>query len=138
VTQSPIEQLLAALDGLDIDKAMALFAPDVRMLMADGHRATGIGHARELLTSFMAQLRSTAHHVTAQWHQDETWIAEVDASYEMRDYLRLESLPRAFVVRVNSAGIFDMRVYGAHEQALADHRSGDEGMWVSGRWIPPL
>jgi hypothetical protein len=138
VTQSPIEQLLAALDRLDTDGAIAMLAPDVRLLMADGRRATGIDQARELLTSYMTQLRSTAHHVTAQWHQDGTWIAEVEASYELRDYLRLESLPRAFVVRANSAGIFDMRVYGAHEQALTDHRTGDEGMWVGGRWIPPL
>ena len=136
--QSPIEQLLAAFDRLDIDGLTALLAPDVRMLLADGSRATGAGPARELLTSFIGQLRSTTHHITAQWHQDDTWIAEVDSSYELRDYLRLTSLPRAFVLRANSTGIYEMHVYGAHEHALTEHRTGEEGMWVGGRWIPPL
>jgi hypothetical protein len=138
VTQSPIEQLLAALDRLDLDGLTALLAPDVRILLADGSRATGSGPARELLASLLAQLRSTAHQVTAQWHQDDVWIAEVEATYELRDYLRLESMPRAMVLRANGTDISDLHVYGAHEHPLAEHRSGEEGMRVGGRWIPPL
>jgi hypothetical protein len=138
VTPSPVEQLLAAVDRLDIDGVMALLAPDARISTADGRRAIGAGPVRELLTSFTAQVRSTAHHITAQWHQDDTWIAEIDASYEMRDYLRLESLPRAIVVRTDTTGILDIRVYGAHEHALTEERDGEEGLWVGGRWIPPL
>jgi hypothetical protein len=138
VTQSPIEQLLVALDRLDLDGLTALLAPDVRILLADGSRATGSGPAREVLTSLIAELRSTAHHVTAQWHQDDAWIAEIEASYELRDYLRLESIPRAMVLRANSAGISDLHVYGAHEHPLAEHRTGEEGMRIGGRWIPPL
>lgn len=138
MTQSPIEQVLAALDRLDVDGAVALLSPEVRMLLVDGRRATGSGPARELLASFMAQLRSTAHHITAQWHQDDTWIAEVESSYELRDHLRLDSIPRAFVVQASDAGITDLRVYGAHEQGLADQGSDRGGIWVGGRWLPPL
>jgi hypothetical protein len=138
VTQSPIEQLLAAVDRLDLDGLTELLAPDVRILLADGSRATGSEPAGELLTTLLAQLRSTAHHITAQWHQDDTWIAEIEASYELRDFLRLESLPRAMVLRANRTGISDLHVYGAHEHPLAEHRSGEEGMRVGGRWIPPL
>jgi ketosteroid isomerase-like protein len=137
VTQSPLEELLTALDRLDADGAVALLAPDVRMLMVDGRRAHGTDQAREVLASFMAQLRSTGHQVTAQWHLDDTWIAEVESTYELRDYLQLK-LPRAFVLRANTTGIFEMHVYGAHEQALAEHRTGEEGLWIGGRWIPPL
>lgn len=138
MTPSPVEQLLAAVDRLDIDGVMALLAPDARISMADGRRATGSGPVRKLLMSFTEQVRSTAHHITAQWHQDDTWIAEVDASYELRDFLRLQSLRRAVVVRANTTGIVDIRVYGAHEHALTDERDGEEGLWVGGRWIPPL
>lgn len=137
MTESPIEQLLAAFDRLDADGSVALLAPDVRMRTADGARAAGSEPARELLTAFLGQLRSTSHRVTAQWHLGDTWIAEVDASYELRDFLRLESIPRAFVLHANDAGIFEMHVYGAHEHPLTEHRTGEEGM-VIGRWIPPL
>jgi len=137
VTQSPLEQLLGALDRLDVDGTVALFAPDVRMMLADGRRATGSEQARELIASFMAQLRATGHRITAQWHQDDTWIAESDSSYELRDHLQLQ-VPRAFFVRANTTGIFEMRVYGAHEQALADHDPDAGGIRVGGHWLPPL
>jgi SnoaL-like domain len=138
VSDSPIEQLLAAIDGLDVDATMALMAPDVRLLAVDGRRGEGTEAVRKLLTDFISTLRTTSHRITAQWHEDEAWIAEVEANYELRDYLQLNGLPRAFVLRVGPEGITDFRAYGAHEQPLTDHRTGEEGMWVGGRWVPPL
>ncbi len=135
---SPIEQLLKAMDELDVDAAMALMAPDVRFLAVDGRRGQGADAVRKLLTDFVSTLRSTSHRITAQWHQDGVWIAEVDGSYELEDYLQLNALPRAFVVRMGPDGIADLRAYGAHEQPLTEHRTGEEGMWVGGRWVPPL
>ena len=135
---SPIEQLLEAVDRHDVDGAMALVAPRVRLLTADGRRAEGSEAVRDLLTAFLGQLRSTRHRITAQWHQGDAWIAEVDADYELQDYLSLKALPRAFVVRMTDAAIADVHVYGAHEHALTDHRTGEEGMWVGTRWVPPL
>ena len=41
-------------------------------------------------------------------------------------------------MREGSDGIADLRVYGAHEHALSEHRTGEEGMWIGERWIPPL
>ncbi len=61
-----------------------------------------------------------------------------DSSYETRDHLRLESIPRAFVVQASDTGITDLRVYGAHEQDLVDKGSDQGGIWVGGRWLPPL
>lgn len=138
VSESPIEQLLAAMDRLDLEAAMSLAAPDVRLLTVDGRRASGAEATRRLLGEFLSELRSTAHVITAQWHQDDTWIAEVEATYELRDRLKIDALPRVFVLRAGPDGIADLRVYGAHERPLEDHRKGDEGLWVGGRWVPPL
>jgi SnoaL-like domain len=138
LNESPIEQLLKAIDELDVDAAMALAAPDIRFLAADGRRGEGVEAVRELVGDFLSTLRSTTHRITAQWHQDDTWIAELEASYELQDYLQLKALPRAVVVRMGLGGIADLRVYGAHERPLTEHRTGEEGMWVGGRWVPPL
>ena len=138
MNDSPIELLLRAVDELDVDAAIALMAPDVRFMAVDGRRGQGADAVRKLVTDFISTLRSTSHRITAQWHQDDVWIAEVEGSYELRDWLQLNALPRAFVVRMGADGIADFRAYGAHEQPLTDHRTGEEGMWVGGRWVPPL
>ena len=138
MNDSPIEHLLKAIDELNVDGAMALMAPDVRFLAVDGRRGEGKEALRELITYFISTLRSTSHRITAQWHQDDVWIAEGEGTYELRDYLQLNALPRAFVVRVGPGGIADFRAYGAHEHPLTEHRTGEEGMWVGGRWVPPL
>jgi hypothetical protein len=59
-------------------------------------------------------------------HVDKAWIAEVEASYTLQDWLQLNEVPRAFVLREGPIGITDLRVYGAHDHALTDHRTGDE------------
>lgn len=117
---------------------MALMAPDASVLVADGRRAEGTEAVRQLFGEFLAQLRSATHRVTAQWHEDNVWIAEVDVSYELRDWLELNAMPRAFIVHSGPQGISELRVYGAHEHPLAEHRTGEEGMRIGGRWVPPL
>jgi len=138
VSESPIDRLVAALDKFDVEAAMALMAPDCRLLTVDGRHAEGAEAMRALLEDFLSMLRSTTHRITAQWHEENVWIAEVDADYELKDRLRITSLPRAFVVRDGAAGVTDVRVYGAHERRLADHATGDEGIHIGGRWIPSL
>jgi hypothetical protein len=138
VSQSPIERFLDAVDRLDVDAAMALMAPDARVLVADGRRAEGTQAVRQLFGDFLGQLRSTTHRIKAQWHQEDVWIAEVDASYELRDWLQLTGLPRAFVVRAGPDGVSELRAYGAHEHRLSERPTGETGTWVGGQWIPPL
>jgi len=138
VSPSPIEQFLDAVDRLDLATIMALMRPDARVLIADGRRAEGTDAVRQLFGDFLGQLRSTTHRITAQWHQDDVWIAEVDASYELRDWLQLEAVPRAFVVRAGKDGISELRAYGAHEHRLSDRPTGEKGTWVGGQWVPPL
>jgi hypothetical protein len=117
---------------------MALMEPDARVLAADGRRAEGAQAVRELVSDFLSGLRSTAHRITAQWHHGEAWIAEADATYDLGDGASLGPLARAFVVRTGSAGIADVRVYGAHERSLPEQRRDAEGIRVGGRWIPAL
>lgn len=138
VDESPIAELLAAVDRLDLEATTAQFAPDARLMTADGRRAAGIEQVRTLLTDFLAPIRSTSHQITAEWHEAETWIAEVDGSYELDDWMQTSPLPRAFVLRQGPDGISDLRVYGAHEHRLTDHPEGGLGTWVRGRWVPPL
>jgi hypothetical protein len=138
VQDQPIEQLLRAVDELDVEGVLMLAAPDVRLLTADGRRAAGTAGMRELLTDFLTALRSSTHRITAQWHEDDVWIAEVDATYELTDLTRLGVLPRAFIVRAGPDGLSDVRVYGAHERPLGELRSREHEMRLGGHWIPPL
>jgi hypothetical protein len=137
VEQSPLLELLAAIDRLDNGAITALCAPDCTFMTADGRQAAGHPALARLLGDFLAGLRSTSHEIVAQWHQDDVWIAEVLASYELRDWLRLEHLPRVFIVESGSDGIRAVRVYGANERQLTD-RPDHEPMRVGGRMILPL
>jgi hypothetical protein len=138
--ESPLDAFLRALDSLDADAAMALMAPDCRLLTVDGRRAAGAGAVRVLLAAFLATLYSTSHRITAEWHVDGVWIAEVDADYELKDRLRIGGLPRAFVAREGPDGLSDVRVYGAHEDRLSDERESESerGLWFGGHWMPSL
>jgi hypothetical protein len=135
---SPLVQLLAAIDKLDIDAAMSLCGPDCRFATADGRQVEGRDNVRVLLRDFLSVLRSTAHEITSQWHQDNVWFAEVLANYEMKDWLQIEALPRAFVIRTAADGICDVRVYGANERRLGDQGTGEEPFRVGGRLVLPL
>ena len=138
MSDSPIDQLLSAIDRLDAVAMVAMLAPEGRLLTVDGRRAQGTEAVRSVLENFLGELRSTAHRVTDQWHVDGVWIAEVEADYELNDYLQINKLPRVFILREGPDGLSDIRVYGAHERPLDEHRTGDEGIWVGGRWVPPL
>jgi len=136
--ESPLDRLLTAIDALDADAVLAQFAPDGRVLTVDGRRAEGSRALQALVTDYLATLRSATHRVTAAWHEDNVWLAELDATYELADGMRTGVLPRAVVLREGAHGIADLRMYGAHEHPLADHRAGEESMRIGGRWIPPL
>jgi hypothetical protein len=138
VDESPIAQLLGAVDEFDAEAAVALFAREARLLTVDGRRAVGTDAVRELLADLFNVLRSCTHRITAQWHQQDVWIAEVDVTYELKEDLTKITRPRAFVLHDGPDGFVDLHVYGAHERPLADHRTAEGEMRLGGRWIPPL
>jgi hypothetical protein len=138
VEESLLTRLLEAIDRLDADAVMELMAPEVRFMTVDGRRAEGFGPTRHLLESFLSDVRSTTHEITSQWHVDDAWIAEVNATYVLQDHLEIRDRPRVFVLRKGPQGVTDFRAYGAREQPLTEHRTGEDGTWLRERWIPPL
>lgn len=136
--KSPIAALLGALDALDVDAFVSRFARDGRLLTADGQRAHGLDAVRSVAAEHFAALRSATYRTTAEWHEDDVWIAEIEADYELRDWLIIRAMPRAFIVRQGPDGVADLRVYGTHERPFSDRPSPEAGTWVGERWIPPL
>jgi hypothetical protein len=131
-------EVLAAIDLLDVAAVMALCAPDCRFGTVDGRQANGRDAVQRLLSEFLSTIRSTDHEITAQWHQDDAWFAEVVASYELQDRTRINGRLRAFLIRTGPDGIREVRVYGAHEQPLTDRPVGYEPARLGGRLILPL
>jgi len=138
VSGSPIKQFLGTIDKLDVDAALARATPEFCLLAVDGRRAEGISQARELLTDILSTLRSSTHRVTAEWHQDNVWIAEVEATYELKDRERPGALQRVFVLREGPDGFADLRVFGAHERWPGHSDSSKSEMRLGGHWMPPL
>jgi hypothetical protein len=138
MTESPITKWLDDVSRFDVDAAVAALAPDAKLLSPDGRRAQGADAIRSLITEVTAELRGVSFRVTAEWQAGDTWVAELAATYELRDYAQIGPVPRAVIARVGADGIADLRIYGAHEGLVGEHRTGGEGMWVGRRWIPPL
>jgi hypothetical protein len=138
VDESPIQRLIDAIDHLDASAVAAMCAKDCKMLSVNGARANGIDAVKAMVAEYLAGLRSSHHRITAEWHLDNVWIAEMEATYELRDRLLMRDLPRAMFLRDGPDGFCDLRVYGAHERSILDRPTGEEGMWVGERWIPPL
>jgi hypothetical protein len=138
VEESPVVALLTAIDRLDIDAVVALCAEDCSLTSVDGRHAEGRQAVGQLLKDFFSQLRSTSHQVTSQWREGDTWIAEVLATYELKDWLLIENLPRAFFVQATAEGVVAVRAYGGHERPLTDHVTGDETTRIGGRPFLPL
>ena len=135
---SPIEELLSAIDVLDLDRTLALLAPECTFLMADGHAGAGHEALGEALGELFAHLHRVEHRISAQWHVDEVWIAELEADYELTDRSRLLALPRALILRKEEQGISDLRVYGAHEREIYERDLAPGGLVIGGRYMPPL
>jgi hypothetical protein len=138
VQETPLTQLLGAIDRLDVPAAMALCASDCSLATVDGRRAEGRDEVQRLLTDFLSVLRSATHEIISQWHQEDAWFAEVLASYELQDWTRIERRPRAFLLRTSADGIRDVRAYGANERPLTDRSATYEPARLGGRLILPL
>jgi hypothetical protein len=75
VSKSPIEQLLRAIDTLDVDAVLSRLAPHPHVLGADGQRGGGAEAVRELVSAFASRVRSSEHRITV----GKTGIAGVRA-----------------------------------------------------------
>jgi hypothetical protein len=138
VPGSPLSKVLDTLDTLDVDSVIALFAPDGQLLRTDGRLADGVDEVRKSVADFVAPLRSTTHSVKAEWHpEDGVWIAELDATYELKDGERHTPYQRVAILRTGENGITALHFYGTHEVPLTSHRPYQE-VRAGSHWLPTL
>jgi hypothetical protein len=138
VAGSPISVVLDALDALDIDALVAQLAPGSCLLRTDGRAAEGTDEVRSALGEFVSELYGTTHSISDEWHpEDGVWIAEMEATYEMKNGTRHGPYKRAVVLRADERGITDIRFYGSHELPLNAHRPYQE-VRAGTHWLPTL
>lgn len=137
---SPIQAVLRSLDAIDLDGAVELFAPDGLLTTVFGDRAQGRDRVRAMLGTFLEGLRASHHELEAEWNaQDGVWLAQVSATYELSDFSRRGPYERAIILRVDDAGITELRIYGQHERPLAESGHGYVEVHDAHRgWLPTL
>jgi ketosteroid isomerase-like protein len=134
-----MHEVLRALDALDLDSAVALFAPDASLTTAFGDAAQGRDRVRDVLGEFLRELRATHHEITSEWHpEDGVWIAEMSATYELSDFSQRGPYQRAIILRASDGGITEMRIYGAHELRLPEAGRQYAEVRAAGGWLPTL
>jgi len=139
MSDSPIRAFLAAIDALDLDTVMSLFAPDTILTMTNGDQPVGREQVRTELGAFLQELRATEHEVSTEWNPEPgVWIAEMSATYELTDFSRRGPYGRCFVLSAGEQGIEQLRIYGANELPLPE--SGLQYSEVRGPrgWLPTL
>src|SRR5579863_640465 len=115
-----MQAVLRALDALDLEAAVALFAPDASLSTLFGETASGRDRVREVLGQFLGELRASHHDVGAEWNPEPgVWLAEMSATYELADFSRRGPYGRVMVLREGKDGIEQLRIYGGHELPLA-------------------
>ncbi len=136
---SPLTAVVRALDALDVEAAVSQFAPDATLTMVFGQHAEGADQVRAALRAFCGELRSTRHELGAEWHPEPgVWIAELTATYQLRDFAELGPYRRAIIVRERDGAIVEMAVYGAHEPPLRASERPYQEVYAGGRWLPTL
>lgn len=139
MADSPMRAVLSAMDALDLDALMALFAPDIRLGMAFGGDAVGLEQVRGELGWFFSELRSARHDVGSTWNPEPgVWISEMSATYELKDFSERGPYRRAMILRAGDGGIRELRMYGEHEPPLPETgRPYNEVRGPRG-WLPTL
>lgn len=139
MADSPIQAVLQALDALDLDAMLALFADSGTLLRTDGRRADGIEQVRASLEQFFSQLRSTSHELSTEWHPEaDVWIGQLAARYELLDFGRHGPYQRVVILRDGPDGIVELSFYGSHELPLQASEAGYHEVYAAGRWMPTL
>ena len=134
-----MQAALAALDALDLEAAVGLFADDAALTTVFGETASGRERIRDVLGAFLRELRSARHELTSEWNpEDGIWVAEMSASYVLSDYSQRGPYARAIILRAGEGGIEQMRIYGAHELPLAESGRAYSEVRGAHGWLPTL
>lgn len=130
---------MRAIDALDVDAATSLFAPQAEVLTVYGREGKGVDQARAVLAELLDELRETHHDLTSEWNPEPgVWIAEVAATYRLKDFSRRGPYLRAIVLRVGDAGIEQLRIYGSREPPLTVDAGGYQEVLGPHGWLPTL
>jgi hypothetical protein len=114
-----MQAFLRAVDALDLEAAVSLFAPQGSLTTAFGDSADGIDGVRNVLSAFLRELRAAHHDVSSEWNPEPgVWISEMSATYELSDFSRRGPYARVIVLRAGDDGIEQLRIYGDHEPPL--------------------
>lgn len=134
-----MQAVLRALDALDLDGSVALFAPECSLMTVFGETVSGRDRVRDVLGAFLGGLRGASHEVSDEWNPEPgVWIAELATTYELADFSQRGPYQRAMILRAGDDGIEQLRIYGAHELPLSE--SGRPYVDVRGAhgWLPTL
>jgi hypothetical protein len=139
MAQSPISAVLDALHALDVEAFTSLFGAGGRLLLTDGTVAEGSDQVRAAISRFIADLTATVYEITSEWRPDDgVWIAELQATYELKEHGRRGPYPRAIVIRGGPDGIDELRIYGRHELPLTESPIRYQEVSAGGRWLATL
>jgi hypothetical protein len=134
-----MQAALRAIDALDIDAAVELFAQDGSLTTVFGETASGHERIHAVLGTFLRGLRVARHEVTSEWNPESgVWIAEILASYELSDYSHRGPYARAMILRGGDAGIEQLHIYGAHERSLDEDGRAYTEVRAPHGWLPTL
>lgn len=139
MSDSPIPAFLHAVDALNLEAVLSLFAPAAVLAVPFAEEAKGEEQIRGVLQNFLAELRHTEHDLTAEWNPEPgVWIAEFSATYELKDFSRRGPYKRATIVRAGDDTIEHMTVYGAHELPLNEDGRPYTNVRGPHGWLPTL
>jgi hypothetical protein len=139
MSDSPIAAFLKAVDALDLEAVLVLFAPAAVLTMPFDEEAAGEQQIRGVLTKFLADLRETQHELISEWNPEpEVWIAESAATYELTDFSRRGPYKRAIIVHTGGDKIEHLSIYGAHELPLPEEGRPYTNVRGPHGWLPTL
>ena len=134
-----MQAVLRAIDALDLDGAVALFAPDGSLTTVYGDTAAGRERCKRCWASSCVRCATAHHDVTSEWNPESgVWIAEMSATYELSDYSRRGPYQRAMILRAGDAGIEQLHIYGAHELPLTEAGRPYARCAAPHGWLPTL
>lgn len=139
MNQSPVRRVLDAIDALDLDAASVLFTDDVQLMTVYGAEGIGVAQARAVLAELLGELRATHHDIVSEWNPEAgVWIAEVTATYELKDFSQRGPFHRVIIARERTNLISQLRMYGSHELPLSESESAYREVRGPHGWLPTL
>jgi hypothetical protein len=97
-------------DGGDIPRMAAWFAPDINMRFGNWPAVQGREAATATLSAFLGRIRSVRHTLGLSLICEDTVFVEAQVSYTIDDNM-VVTVPGATFLRRGPAGITELRIY---------------------------